>query len=107
MVRVLLVRRRGETMSRTPRSWFVWMPAALALFAACSTSFQPKPCNDDTDCGGGFVCGLQGQGNKSACVVVSDAPLRIGMSAPISGPSQELGTEMKKGLLLAFDAQNA
>jgi ABC-type branched-subunit amino acid transport system substrate-binding protein len=29
------------------------------------------------------------------------------MSAPLTGPSQELGTEMKKGLSLAFDAQNA
>ncbi|MDB4937048.1 MAG: putative leucine/isoleucine/valine-binding protein precursor [Labilithrix sp.] len=29
------------------------------------------------------------------------------MSAPLTGPSQELGTEMKKGITLAFDAQNA
>jgi hypothetical protein len=29
------------------------------------------------------------------------------MSAPISGPSQDLGTEMKRGVSLAFDAQNA
>src|SRR5262249_17649494 len=30
-----------------------------------------------------------------------------GMSAPISGPSQELGTAMKLGVSLAFEAQNA
>jgi len=33
-------------------------------------------------------------------------PLRIGMSAPLSGPSQDLGLEMRKGLSLAFDEQN-
>jgi ABC-type branched-subunit amino acid transport system substrate-binding protein len=29
------------------------------------------------------------------------------MSAPISGPSQDLGIEMRKGVMLAFDEQNA
>src|SRR5262249_34183263 len=33
--------------------------------------------------------------------------IHVGMSAPISGPNQELGTDMKLGVTLAFDAQNA
>lgn len=37
---------------------------------------------------------------------VTQEPLRIGMSAPLSGPSQDLGLEMRKGLSLAFDEQN-
>lgn len=41
------------------------------------------------------------------CVEPTSAPLRIGMSAPLTGPSQSLGMEMKRGLLLAFDERNA
>lgn len=40
------------------------------------------------------------------CVAAADAPITIGMSAPISGPNQALGVDMKLGILLAFDAQN-
>lgn len=40
------------------------------------------------------------------CVPASDAPLHIGMSAPISGTSKNLGIEMRKGITLAFDEQN-
>jgi branched-chain amino acid transport system substrate-binding protein len=42
-----------------------------------------------------------------ACVSPETAPIRVGMSAPISGPNQELGTDMKLGVSMAFDAQNA
>jgi len=51
------------------------------------------------------VCGQRD--GASACVTGAEDPLRIGMSAPLTGPSQELGTEMKKGITLAFDGQNA
>jgi branched-chain amino acid transport system substrate-binding protein len=77
----------------------------LSGIFSCSTSFQPKACSLDADCGSALVCvQLAGPG---VCKSPADAPLRIGMSAPVSGPSQDLGTEMKKGVTLAFDTQNA
>jgi branched-chain amino acid transport system substrate-binding protein len=82
--------------------------AALAAFASvisCSPTFHAKACKTDEDCGASLVCGQQN--GAAACVSGADDPLRIGMSAPVTGPSQELGTEMKKGITLAFDAQNA
>ena len=75
--------------------------AASVTAVGCSTSFRAKACQTDDDCSAGLVC-LQ-----SACAAGSTAPLRIGLSAPLSGPNQELGTEMKKGITLAFDEQNA
>lgn len=79
--------------------------ACLSSLASCSSSFHAKACKTDDDCGSGLVCGLRS--GQSACVAGADEPIRIGMSAPLTGPSQELGTEMKKGIMLAFDAQNA
>jgi ABC-type branched-subunit amino acid transport system substrate-binding protein len=76
----------------------------LSLAASCSATFHPKACASDDDCGGSLVCA--DQNGSSICRAAADAPLRIGMSAPISGPSQDLGTEMKRGISLAIDAQN-
>jgi ABC-type branched-subunit amino acid transport system substrate-binding protein len=79
--------------------------AALTALAGCSTTFTSQSCSTDAECGEGLVCDIaEGQ---PACVAAKDAPVRIGMSAPISGPSQELGSSMKLGVSLAFDAQNA
>jgi ABC-type branched-subunit amino acid transport system substrate-binding protein len=80
---------------------------ALAAFATlgCSTTFTPRPCAVDADCGDGFACVPQGA--ALACAAAADAPLRIGMSAALSGPSQALGAGMQLGVTLAFDAQNA
>jgi len=66
---------------------------------SCSPSFTPKACTKDDECGAGRVCVPNGAAGSTAlqCVAATDAPLRIGMSAPASGPSQSLGTEMKKG----------
>jgi ABC-type branched-subunit amino acid transport system substrate-binding protein len=72
---------------------------------SCSSTFHPRSCAVDADCGGSFVCADQ-QG-LSVCKNPSDAPLRIGMSAPVTGASQDLGIEMKKGVMLAIDQQNA
>ena len=86
-------------------------PVALAVLAtltslvSCSASFHAKSCKADDDCGADLVCGQRT--GQSACVAAAEEPLRIGMSAPVTGPSQELGTEMKKGIMLAFDGQNA
>ncbi|CAN5924711.1 ABC transporter substrate-binding protein [soil metagenome] len=80
--------------------------SALASLTSCSASFHAKACKSDDECGGsGLVCAQRASG--SACLASAEDPLRIGMSAPLTGPSQELGTEMKKGISLAFDAQNA
>ena len=80
--------------------------ALLASVASCSSSFHSKTCKSDDECGTDFVCGAARSG-QAACVTGAEDPLRIGMSAPLTGPSQELGTEMKKGITLAFDGQNA
>jgi ABC-type branched-subunit amino acid transport system substrate-binding protein len=83
------------------------VPAVLAgalFLSSCSATFHAKACNTDADCGADLVCAARSVG--PVCVSAAEAPLRIGMSAPLTGPSQELGTEMKKGMALAFDAQN-
>ena len=82
------------------------LAAVASLTSSCSASFHAKACKSDGECGNGLVCG-QRSGAGSACVAGAEDPLRIGMSAPLTGPSQELGTEMKKGITLAFEAQNA
>ena len=81
----------------------VFLAAALPLLAGCSSTFTAKTCAVDDDCGEGLVCGLEG----GQAVCVSPEPLHIGMSAPVSGPSQALGTEMRRGIELAFEEQNA
>jgi ABC-type branched-subunit amino acid transport system substrate-binding protein len=76
----------------------------LAL-AACSTTFDPQPCALDTECGSGLVCAIRDQ--APVCVRAEDDPLVIGMSAPVSGTNQALGTGMKLGIDLAFKERNA
>ncbi len=91
-----------------PRQPFTVLSLFFLTPLACSTEFHASACKSDVECGPGFVCDLASRGSSGGVCVSSNAvPLRIGMSAPITGPSQELGTEMKKGLMLAFDAVNA
>jgi branched-chain amino acid transport system substrate-binding protein len=73
--------------------------------AGCSPSFTPRPCDSDDDCAQGLVCELRE--GVPVCIDAVDAPLVIGQSAPISGTNQALGTEMKLGIELAFNEQNA
>lgn len=77
----------------------------VALLSACSTEFNAMPCSSDTDCGNGLVC--EQRDAQPVCVAAADAPLIIGMSAPVSGTNQALGTAMKLGVTLAFDEANA
>jgi branched-chain amino acid transport system substrate-binding protein len=85
--------------------WFAMLGASsLALAASCSSNFSAKTCATDSDCGS-LVCEMSG--GQPACVSPQAAAIHIGMSAPISGPNQELGTDMKLGVTLAFNAQNA
>lgn len=75
------------------------------LLAGCSTSFHPAACGTDSDCGDGLAC--VARDGASTCIDATEAPLRIGMSAPESGPSLDLGVEMKRGVSLAFSGVNA
>jgi ABC-type branched-subunit amino acid transport system substrate-binding protein len=85
--------------------WFIAAAAAVtALVASCSPTFNEKTCTTDADCGS-LVC--EQEGAQMACVSPASASIHIGMSAPISGPNQELGTDMQLGVTLAFQAQNA
>ncbi len=87
-----------------PRLLNVIALMVLALAPSCSSNFSAKVCKTDGDCGS-FVC--ENQSGQPVCVSAASVPLRIGMSAPISGSSQALGTDMKLGVMLAFDARNA
>ncbi len=88
--------------------WGRWLPVAsaigFALVASCSPNFSARTCATDSDCGS-LVC--ESRGGQSVCVSAASASIHVGMSAPISGPNQELGTDMKLGVTLAFDAVNA
>jgi len=78
------------------------------ILAGCSTEFSPKPCAVDGDCASGDVCETRAVDNTSApvCVKAEDAAIHIGQSAPVSGTNQQLGTDMKLGVELAFKEQN-
>jgi branched-chain amino acid transport system substrate-binding protein len=85
----------------------VLFAACIVVAPSCSSAFHPRACASDDECGSGLVCARDSASDdQNVCTKASAAPLRIGMSAPITGPSQDLGIEMKKGILLAFDAQN-
>jgi ABC-type branched-subunit amino acid transport system substrate-binding protein len=62
-------------------------------------------CRTDADCGSGQVCGTVA--GARACVTSSSAPLVIGMSGPLQGPSQDLGLEMRRGISAMFGRANA
>jgi len=82
---------------------------AFGLFVACAPSFSPKTCVSDADCANygttALVCALEMP--PAVCRPASEFPIRVGMSAPATGPSQDLGVEMRKGVLVAFDEANA
>jgi branched-chain amino acid transport system substrate-binding protein len=84
--------------------WLAVGASGIVTAASCSPNFSAKTCATDSDCGS-LVC--ETIGGQAACVSPASASIHVGMSAPISGPNQELGTDMKLGVTLAFDAQNA
>ena len=79
--------------------------AGLTGSVACSPSFEPKSCAADADCGSNLVCSPDPSQHR-VCIAASDSPIRIGQSAAASGPSGDLGLEMRRGIQLAFDGQN-
>lgn len=76
----------------------------VGLLIGCSTEFRPLACQTDADCGNELAC--VGASAERACDAPEREPLRIGMSAPGSGPNIDLGVEMKRGVQLAFEQQN-
>ncbi len=93
--------RRGARFSSLVA---IALSAVGAALASCSPSFEVKSCATDAECGAARAC--VPRDGKAVCVAAASAPIRIGQSAPASGPSKELGLEMKRGISLAFDAQN-
>jgi hypothetical protein len=77
----------------------------VLAISGCSSTFTPQLCTLDEDCGDELVCAIRDR--EPVCVRPEDDPLVIGMSAPISGVNQALGTGMKLGIQLAFDEQNS
>lgn len=80
---------------------------ALLTAASCSspnlagTTFS---CSSDTDCSGGKICGSVN--SLRACVDPDATPIRVGLSAPLQGPSEDLGKEMRRGIESMFKSVN-
>lgn len=81
--------------------------ALVSLLVACSspelagTLFS---CATDADCAPGQVCGnFEGE---LACLSPETSDIRLGMSAPLQGPSEALGIEMRRGISAAFEQSN-
>lgn len=62
-------------------------------------------CATDGDCGSGQICA--DFNGASACQAAAEVPIRIGMSAPLQGPSQALGIEMRRGINAMLERFNA
>jgi branched-chain amino acid transport system substrate-binding protein len=81
--------------------------AASALLWGCSspelngTNFA---CSVDAECGSGQICA--DMNGALACQSPSSVPIRIGMSAPLQGPSAALGIEMRRGINAMLDRVN-
>lgn len=84
---------------------FARVAPVVAVWVGCSSDFTPTPCSTDRDCPSGTVCEFQA--SDSLCIAAVDAPIVIGHSGPVTGPSQALGIGVKLGIDLAFDEQNA
>ncbi|MCL2779176.1 MAG: ABC transporter substrate-binding protein [Polyangiaceae bacterium] len=72
---------------------------------ACSTDFSPTPCTSDADCSGGLICSLEA--TPAVCSDSIGSTILVGTVGPLSGVNQSVGVEARKGIQLAFDAQNA
>lgn len=80
---------------------------SLSLLACSSPDLESTlfTCTTDADCGPGQVCG--NYEGELACQAAPPGDLRLGMSAPLQGPSEALGIEMRRGISAAFEQVNA
>jgi ABC-type branched-subunit amino acid transport system substrate-binding protein len=88
----------------------VWKSRAFMLSALALACSSPElagsnfSCETDADCLDGKLCAQVGE--ALACVPPPLAPIKVGMSAPLQGPSEDLGIEMRRGILSAFSRVN-
>lgn len=54
-----------------------------------------------------FACAAAASSWPQAGATPAEGPIRLGQSVPLSGPTQHLGIEYRRGLLLALNAANA
>lgn len=85
-------------------SFFVSLGTVSAAFGCSSPELDGTnfACLSDADCGSGQVCASL-SGNLACQAVDSSQPLRIGMIGPLQGPSEDLGTEMSRGMQAMLD----
>jgi ABC-type branched-subunit amino acid transport system substrate-binding protein len=82
--------------------WFGLGVLACSSPDLAGTNFT---CDSDADCAAGEVCSRVA--GEPACVALSHAPIRIGMSGPLQGPSEDLGLEMRRGIQAMFSRVNS
>jgi ABC-type branched-subunit amino acid transport system substrate-binding protein len=84
---------------------------ALALSSVLCSCAPPTldgstwSCEKDSDCEDGKICAPVAE--ALGCVDVDTTPIKVGMSAPLQGPSQILGVEMRRGIQAMFTRVNA
>jgi ABC-type branched-subunit amino acid transport system substrate-binding protein len=85
-------------------AFLVSFASALAACGEPSLDDTRFSCASQADCDSGYVCGrVSGQ---RACVPAEQTPIRVGMSGPLQGPSQDLGGEMRRGIEARFAEVN-
>jgi branched-chain amino acid transport system substrate-binding protein len=84
----------------------VGLSAGLYLLGCTSPELSGTnfSCTGTSECDSGQICAdLNG---ALACQTSADIPIRIGMSAPLQGPSEALGNEMRRGINAMLDRFN-
>jgi substrate-binding family protein len=97
-----------ERCERSTRKRLLGSAAAALCVVACSSpdlSGTYFSCATDADCLDGKLCVDRVEGR--ACIAPADVPIRIGMTGPLEGPSEDLGNEMRRGILASFARVNA
>ena len=95
-----MTQRRGSHR-RTAGGW--WATAIAVLLAACATDTE----TNDTGEAGEAVLESPVTGSDQEPLGFTDDRILFGQSAALSGPAQELGRNLRLGILAAFDEVNA
>jgi branched-chain amino acid transport system substrate-binding protein len=98
-----------------PFATLLTIVSGAIVVAACSSTFTPSgkgepqpikaggPCTTNASCGGGgLVCNA-----ANVCALATEDPIKLGMSVPLSGSTEELGIEMRNGVRLALEYLNS